>query len=338
LADEKTSSRSGKSAALLANSTTTFHLAGRPFRCLDTLLSGDEFMLGRALRISDWPFIVKLIAGPALGLAALGFLAWLGISRIGEQSRTVDTLIRDQEASAKLDDATKGMQAINGGIYRVLTLQAAQTAGLDANAEMEQLGKTVNAVKQTLADYRDHYATVSQRPDVDSLIAEVEKYNGAIVWVTQMLDVDFASAVSFLKPFEATFAEMNNRLGNMVNALAIAARNDAETAAVAAAATRQTFQLGTAGAFTLVILMTLVVGLGTIRSIRRIASATLALANGNTNVDIASLHRRDELGAIVNSLNVFRDGLLRVHTLQTEQEQERDQAEAAKRAAMVSMA
>ena len=118
----------------------------------------------RIFRISDWPFIVKLVAGPALGLAALGFLAWLGISRIGEQSRTVDTLIHDQGASAKLGDATTGMQAINGGMFRVLALQAAQTAGLDTAAEMQRIEKQVDAVEQTLRDYRDQDATRGPTP------------------------------------------------------------------------------------------------------------------------------------------------------------------------------
>lgn len=295
-------------------------------------------MLRRALKVRDWPFIVKLIAGPLVGLAALGFLAWLGVSRIGEQSRTVDTLIHDQQASTRLDDATKGLQAINGGMFRLLALQAAQTPGLDAAAEMDRLGGMVDTVKQTLASYRDNDATAAQRPEVDSLIADVDKYKGAIAWVTQMLDVDFGSAVSFLKPFEATFVEMSNRLAGMENALNLAGRDDAQAAALSAKATRQTFQLATAAAFALVVLITLMIGPATASSIRHIASITLALANGDTNVDTAALQRRDELGAIVASLRVFRDGLLRVRTLQAEQELEREQAETVKRQAMVSMA
>ncbi len=292
----------------------------------------------RIFRISDWPFIVKLITGPAVGLAALGFLAWLGVSRIEEQSVTVDTLIHDHEAIAKLDKSVKGMQVINGGMFRVLALQAAQTAGLDTGAEMALLGKQVDGVEQILRDYRDHDAIVAQRPEVDGLIADVEKYKGAIAWVTQMLDVDFGSAVSFLKPFESSFAEMNNRLAAMTNALTIAAQNDAQAAAISAASTKQTFQFATGGAFAMVILIAAAIGPATVRSIRRIASVTLALANGETSVDTAGLHRRDELGAIVSSLDVFRDGLLRVRSLQAEQEQEREHAEKGKREAMVRMA
>jgi methyl-accepting chemotaxis protein len=107
---------------------------------------------------------------------------------------------------------------------------------------------------------------------------------------------------------------------------------------VSAAETRQTFEWATGGAFTLVILISLAIGPATVRSIRRIASVTLALAKGDTAVDTAALHRRDELGAIVSSLGVFRDGLLRVRSLQVEQEQQREQAEAAKRNALISMA
>ena len=220
----------------------------------------------------------------------------------------------------------------------MLALQAAQTAGLNAGAEMERLGKMVETVKQILGDYRDHYAATEQRPEVDKLITDVDKYKGAITWVTQMMDVDFSSAVSFLKPFEEAFAEMNNRLQAMESVLTKAANDDAEQAAASAAATRQTFQLATAGAFTLVILMALIIGPATVRSIRRIASVTLALANGDTDVDTAALYRLDELGAIVNSLNVFRDGLRRVRSLQIEQEQERNAAETLRREVIVSMA
>jgi methyl-accepting chemotaxis protein len=289
-------------------------------------------------RISDWPFLLKLSAGPALALAALGFLAWLGISRIGEQSRTAETLIRDHEASAKLDLAAKGVLDINGRMYRVLALQAAQTADLNVAGEMKQLETMVDAVNGTLREYKDQYATAAQKPEVDGLIVDIDKYKGAIAWVTQMLDVDFGSAVSFLKPFEGTFAELNNRLTGMVDALDISAKADARAASRAAAATRVTFLWATGGAFALVIVIALAIGPATVRSIRRIASVTLALAKGETDVDTAALHRRDELGAIVESLGVFRDGLLRVRTLQTEQEQERKEAEAAKSTALLGMA
>lgn len=295
-------------------------------------------MLRRALRISDWPFIAKLTAGPALALAVLAFLAWFGVHQIGVQSQTAETLVHTYEAEAVLDQAAKGMLAVNGQMFRVLALQAAQTPDLAIPAEMQQLDRTVDAIKQTLGTFRDRYAIAAQKTEVEGLIADVEKFKGAIAWVTQMMDVDFASAVSFLKPFEASFAEMQSRLRTMTEALDAAARQDTKAAATAAAVTRSTFQWATGGAFMLVMLIALAIGPPTVRSIRRIASVTLALAKGETDVEIASLQRHDELGAIVRSLDVFRAGQLRVHTLQAEQDAARTQAEQVKRQAMVSMA
>jgi methyl-accepting chemotaxis protein len=295
-------------------------------------------MLRRVFHLADWPFLLKLGLGPGLALAVLGLLAATGISRMAAQSGTIATLTRDNEAVAMLKQAANGVLAVNGGMFRVLSLQAAQTAGFNAADELKGLHGEVDAVTRTLSQYRDAYAPADQKPGVDKLIADVQKYQGAIDWVTQMLDVDFASAVSFLKPFEATFAEMNDRLEGMVQAVATAAQSDAQAAARAARATRRTFLWATGGAFVVVGLIGLAIGPATVRSIRRIAATTLALAEGNTDVDTTALQRHDELGAIVRSLNVFRDGLIRVRSLQAEQEQQHKAAEQEKQAALVSMA
>jgi methyl-accepting chemotaxis protein len=292
----------------------------------------------RIFRISDWRFNVKLMIGPALALIALAFLAWIGVTGIGEQSRTVGTLIHHQSAAARLSSASHDVQAINGAMFRVLALQAAQTPGLDAAAELKKLGGMVDTVNATLRDYRDNYAEPAQRPEVDGLIGDVEKYKGAIDWVSQMLDIDFGSAVSFLKPFEGSFAAMNDRLAAMIDSLATDARSGAQAAAVSAARNRSTFAWTFCGSFALVALIAVAVGPPTARSIRRIAAITLALANGDTGVDTAALRRDDELGAIVESLGVFRDGLLRVRSLQEEQTAASEEAERAKRQALVGMA
>ncbi len=64
-------------------------------------------MLRRLARISDWPFLLKLGIGPALALAALGLLAWVGAGRIAAQSATIGSVVRTNAAVATLDEASK---------------------------------------------------------------------------------------------------------------------------------------------------------------------------------------------------------------------------------------
>jgi len=292
----------------------------------------------RLFRLCDWPFMVKLSLGPALALAALGLLAWQGVSRIGDQSATIDGLVRDKEAGDLLNRAASGVVEINGQMFHLLALQAAQTQGLNADEELKGLNQRLQEVSKTLAEYRDRFAGEQDKQAVTALIAEVDKYKGGIDWVAQMLEVDFNSAVSFLKPFDASFREMRTALAGMAGKVNEASRANAAAANAAAAATRGIFVAVTATSFALVILISLALALMTIRSIRRIAAATSALAEGDTEVATDSLRRRDELGAIVESLGVFRDGLKRVRTLSAEQEENKRQADAKQRAALHDLA
>jgi methyl-accepting chemotaxis protein len=66
------------------------------------------------------------------------------------------------------------------------------------------------------------------------------------------------------------------------------------------------------------------------RDVDRIASATHLLAEGDTTLDLDALRRRDELGAIVNSLGVFRDNQKRLTGLKQEQDELRQAEERAR--------
>jgi hypothetical protein len=55
---------------------------------------------------------------------------------------------------------------------------------------------------------------VAQKPEVDGLIEDVEEAQGAIIWVSQIFDVDFSSAVSFLKPFEGRIVGLAAKAGS----------------------------------------------------------------------------------------------------------------------------
>jgi methyl-accepting chemotaxis protein len=63
----------------------------------------------------------------------------------------------------------------------------------------------------------------------------------------------------------------------------------------------------------------------------RIAGATERLSRGDNDVDVEKLERKDELGAIVKSLAVFRENQLHLERMRAEQEEQRAAAEATRR-------
>ena len=291
------------------------------------------------LRIADWPFMLKLSLAPAVAVLLLIWLAETGNSGITTQSAGMDKVIAvSVEGNALLADAQNGVQSINGGLYRVLALQAAKTQGLDADAELKRLGGQIDAVVAKLQQFHDKYAAAEQKPEVEKLIADIGKYKGAVDWVSQMLEIDFNSAVSFLAPFDQNFQSLTGSLSRMVETGQHVAHDAAATATAAAATTRQGFLWTTIVAVIVVVLLAFLIGRATSGSIRRIASATLSLAEGDTAIDIAALARRDELGAIVKSLDVFADNLRTVKALQDEQEAQKARAEAERRRALLDMA
>jgi methyl-accepting chemotaxis protein len=291
------------------------------------------------LRIADWPFLFKLGAAPAVAVALMLALLMTGNRGIEAQSRSMATIIGTSvEGNGLLAEVQQGVQSINGGLYRVLALQAAKTQGLDAAGDLKQLGSRIDDVVAKLTTYLDRYAAPAQKPQVGKLIDQVSQYKGAVDWVSQMLEIDFDSAVSFLAPFDQNYQSLSSALDRMSADGVRASHESAASATAVAHRTLRTFLFTTIAAVVAVLLLAAIIGRSTILSIHRIASATGALAAGDTDIDLAALARADELGAIVESLHVFARSLRKVSALQEEQEKQKLRSESLRRRALLDMA
>ena len=290
------------------------------------------------LSLRHWPFAAKLTIGPALALCAMVAIAWVGASSLSRTVQSADELQRSGQAARKLASAASGVQEINSSLYRVFALQAAHWRLLDTPSELDHLLASIDRVDGQLTSWREEYATPDQRNRIDLLIKSVTDYKTSVDWERQMLDVDLASAVSFLKRFDGVYSTLTSELESMVRDVARTQVRSAAKAHNSAAAMRQGFMAIATVALLLVAAGTASLALATVRSIRGIARATHDLAHGELSVDLASLERRDELGAIVRSLSVFRDGLAHVAGLQAERALQKQQAQAARKAEMIGFA
>jgi methyl-accepting chemotaxis protein len=80
------------------------------------------------------------------------------------------------------------------------------------------------------------------------------------------------------------------------------------------------------------------ISIGITRPIKLMTGAMGRLASGDLETDIPAKENRDELGAMAQSIQIFKDNALRVVALEAEQKEAAERAEADKRAAMERLA
>jgi methyl-accepting chemotaxis protein len=134
-----------------------------------------------------------------------------------------------------------------------------------------------------------------------------------------MLDVDFKATVNFVVPLQTSYDEMIEELTQLSAQFLNVSRADSQAAVAEAGRRKLVLMEFGVGALIAIALVTAMIILTTVRSIRTMADATQTLADGQTTVDLGALSRRDELGHIVRALSVFRDNILRVETMKSEQ-------------------
>jgi len=114
-----------------------------------------------------------------------------------------------------------------------------------------------------------------------------------------------------------------------------------QQAAASARATAKGFEL-------LMILVTaaaLVIAIGvawwniwSVKPLRTLTANMLTLARGDLSVQIPAAHGKDEVGEIVSAVALFKDSMVEVDRLRTDQERAKTEAEATKRASMNALA
>ncbi len=112
-----------------------------------------------------------------------------------------------------------------------------------------------------------------------------------------------------------------------------------EQGALSLIATSSTFALvlGIGGVLFGAVLSWLI-GRGISRPVVRMGTAMKALAGGDTSVAIPGVGRKDEIGEMAGSVQVFKDSMIETERLRAEQEQQKARAETERRQAMIRLA
>jgi len=290
-------------------------------------------------RFNDLPMAMKLFAAPAIGLIALVFLAFSADSTIDRFNGSAQEIGRTRFAVTA--DLLIASSDLNGTVRDIYYALGAAMAGGDAAVSAALLDRSVADMAKVEALVSGVVAQTDDpalKTDLEAVVAKLRGFAQPIGFVKDMLAVDAQSAISFLDPLRENLTsvlDMLRRSAEHQHRLATAAVEQLDEEAGASRARSVWTVLAVmlcvaAATFVLVRLLT--------RSIDDISRATKALADGNLNIDVDSLARRDELGAIVGALSSFRATLQDRERLTREQQEMERRSEEEKRAAARALA
>jgi methyl-accepting chemotaxis protein len=283
------------------------------------------------LRLTDMPLVIKIGFAPALSLLVICIMAGAMVLLQQSQSAQLTHVVKtDLPASLRMQRISERITDVHGQLYKTLTDAMAKVDVATVPARMTKVETSIDAIRKDVEAAKAD-ASETQKASFIELSKDLKEAHDAVDVVSTMLGADASMAVGFAGAFEDQYKKMNQVLAKIVQVSA--AETDAQSAKNMASA-------GAAAAVTLVsalitVLLVGVVALASVLTMRRevqtIAGATETLARGDNSVNLDKLARKDELGAIVRSLTVFRDNQLHLADLQREQEAARAQAEEQRR-------
>ncbi|MGZ3297948.1 MAG: methyl-accepting chemotaxis protein [Asticcacaulis sp.] len=255
--------------------------------------------------ISNWPFTVKFMAPAVAATALMAVLTGGAIYIMNGQAQTIDRNNVGLKQTVEYGDIKAAIKEANGTLMGSVAKKATDPAanmGDKVNGVATTLGKMATRVK----DDAKSESNPDQKKRLESLAKEIKTYKEAVEFAGSVMDLDFKSVSPLMSQFDDGYAKMSDLSDQLIKAnvtAATQAASDAKTAQAAGVSMLIIFALimaAISGGIAYLFSRTTVVG------INRIAKTTEELANGNLNVDISALARRDELKSVVDSLNVFK--------------------------------
>ncbi|QQP91849.1 HAMP domain-containing protein [Skermanella sp. TT6] len=278
--------------------------------------------------LSNLPFFFKFALAPGLAVCLMMVVATVGYTGLGRLVGDLRTMV-EANLRGGIDLATVSgrIDRVNGHLYQAVVAKAAQGNDARIPERLTAIREELDSIIRDLGTWRDRYAQPQERGKLDEAIEGLGTYREMIDVVESMLEFDFRGVVKLIGPLEENYRKLNVLIAGIIDSGVENARLQADQSATAADLMKFVFLGSTLIAAVAVAGFSWGIGRSTTGSIERIAAVTRRLADGKRDVDIAALSRSDELGAIVESLAVFRDNGIKLDQSWEAQRHEHEQRE-----------
>ena len=178
-------------------------------------------------RIRSWKLVHRLFGGTSTRVSSLlaplfaslfvmGLLVYVGVTGLDRVSRQAQAIVdQNLENSVRISDIDARTRALNGEFYQLMSRRAANVVGVDVQNEIGMICRDVEQLIGDLDDYENARAPDTSKSAIRDAIRQLQEYKQALEFVGSMLEMDFASAVTFIQPFNGLFENLSNLLRDM---------------------------------------------------------------------------------------------------------------------------
>ncbi|WFU79439.1 methyl-accepting chemotaxis protein [Bradyrhizobium sp. CIAT3101] len=292
--------------------------------------------LGRFRILSKILGIVVLLCG--IGAA----IAWIGVSALGELSEKADVMSTSARRSLLAARANQNVIALNRAEFRS-ALDPRDDNRLAAreviNAQLKQYQERFDEVSQTpdekakalLPGVRDAFSAYKTQMDATLAAVEAEKASKLSESADKLRDAALKSRTA-AENLQGKVRELADRLNARVEEKSKEAREQYESTS------RFLIVLAGLGVVIGGVLGFVIGQYGIAKPIRMIVGVLQDLASGKYEVQIVGLDRKDEVGEVAKTAEVFRDNGLAKIRMEAEQKEAESRAAAQRRQDMLQLA
>lgn len=270
-----------------------------------------------------------------MGLTALAAAGYSGFRMLVLDDLYAGLLSGDAAAQVRLERANQAVGTLGRLTYMVMAE--------DRYEELKKLAEAQTRNRETFVQYlKDAVAIHPQlaEPAAD-LTARYDALTGIGVRIADAVGLnDMYTAQDVVKrEFAPAFSELEAAIARQVDD---SARKVVETSGQATETARATVTmivgLVAAGSALLLLLSLLVIRRSVTGPLLRLTDTMQRLAGGTLSVQVEGTARRDEIGAIARSIEIFKTNAETVRHLEREQQEQNRRAEEEKRAALSALA
>lgn len=276
-------------------------------------------------RFQNLSLVAKICAAPVIAILLLAISSTFTATLISKTGSTVEMIVdRDFAASAQLADAESRFRTLNEDVFRGLTNAAVDPMSAAVEEQSATLKETAATLTRELSDLNRNFPALVSIEAVESLQGELQQYVEAYDVVASMLAIDYATAVSFVDPFQENYGRVIQQFKQLSGSVTEAVQSNALSVQSDLSMTLVVIMAGALVVAVLTIGLAFVLSRAMSTSIKEIAHSTTDLAAGNLDIDLDALERGDELGSVVDALRQFRSQIVENRNMREETEAQAD--------------